>query len=425
MSNAVVKLPPKLVPVFAKPRGSLTYRGAHGGRGSGKSMSFAKMAAIWGVVEPLRILCVREIQASIKDSFHAELKAAINSEPWLVKAYDVGVDYLRSKVNATEFLFQGLYGKTTSVKSTANIDLTIVEEAEDVSEGAWVDLEGTVLRKLKSEIWVIWNPKIEGSPVDTRFRSAEAANDPAYAIVQMNAEDNPWFPPGLAKLRETHRRQFDAAKFDWIWKGEYLKNDESKIFANCWQEGIRFPDSSWHGPYHGLDFGFSADPTAAVRCWISPDETELYIDKEAGKVGLELDDTAKFLKEKIPGIDKHEVIADSARPESISHLSKSKTPNGVGKADYLERIEGAVKGQGSVEDGIDHLKTYNIIIHPACQQVQNEFKRYSFKVDRLTGEITRVIVDKYNHYIDALRYAVEKVMKSKGRQVGMLLGKRR
>lgn len=425
MSNAVVKLPPKLIPMFSKARGSVTYRGVHGGRGSGKSMSFAKMAAIWGVVEPLRILCTREIQASIKDSFHAELKAAIASEPWLEKAYDVGIDYLRSRINGTEFLFQGLYGKTTSVKSKANIDLTIVEEAEDVSEDAWVDLEATVLRKLKSEIWVIWNPKIEGSPVDNRFRGEVAANDPAYCIVEMNALDNPWFPPGLQKLRETQRKTFDAGKFAWIWQGAYLKNDKSKIFADCWEEGIRQVTDDWHGPYHGLDWGFSQDPTAAVRCWISPDETEIYIDKEAGKVGLELDDTAKFIKQHIPGIEKHEVIADSARPESISHLAKERTPNHMPKEHCLPLIEGAVKGPGSVEDGIEHLKTYRLIVHPACQQMQNEFKRYGFKVDRITGEITTTIVDKYNHYIDALRYALEKVMKAKNNQVGMLLKRRR
>jgi phage terminase large subunit len=383
-------------------------------------MSFAKMAAIWGVVEPLRILCVREFQASIKDSFHAELKAAIASEPWLVAAYDVGVDYLRSKINGTEFLFKGLYNNLTSVKGTANIDLTIAEEAEDISEDAWVALEATILRKLRSECWIIWNPKDEGSPTDTRFRTGVSANDPDYAIVELNADDNPWFPIGLKKLRDKQRESFDQAKFDWIWKGAYLTNDESKIFAGCWKEGIRFPDSTWHGPYHGLDFGFSMDPTAAVRCWISPDESELYIDKEAGKVGLELDDTAEFLIERIPGIEKEPVIADSARPESISHLSKAKTPNGLPKKHYLQRIEGAVKGPGSVEDGIDHLKTYSIIVHPGCAEVQKEFKKYSFKVDRLTGEVTRTIVDKYNHYIDALRYAVEKVMKAKGNQVGML-----
>ena len=106
MATAQIHLPPKMVDVFATPRGELRYRGARGGRGSGKSFTFAKMAAIWGVIEPLRILCTRELQASIKESFHAELKNAIASEPWLEAAYDVGVDYLRGK-NGTEFLFKG------------------------------------------------------------------------------------------------------------------------------------------------------------------------------------------------------------------------------------------------------------------------------------------------------------------------------
>lgn len=424
MTMAAIRLPPKLLPVFAPKRGTVTYRGAHGGRGSGKSMNFAKMAAVWGVIEPLRVLCTREIQASIKDSFHAELKAAIASEEWLANAYDVGTDYLRSRINGTEFLFKGLYRNLTAVKSTANIDLTIVEEAEDASEEAWVALEATVLRKPKSELWVIWNPKDEGSPTDTRFRSVEAANDPDYRIVELNADDNPWFPKGLQKLREKQQRDFDPAKFAWIWEGAYLKNDESKIFANRWATGLRTVTPDWHGPYHGVDWGFSVDPTAAVRCWISPDESELYIDREAGKVGLDLDETAKFLKEKIPGIEKHEVIADSSMPAAISLVGRNKTPNGLRRADYLPYIEGATKGPGSVEDGIEHLKTYKIVVHPACPETANEFKRYSFKVDRLTGEVTTIIVDKYNHYIDALRYAVEKVMKAKGNQVGMLLRKR-
>lgn len=424
MSNAVVRLPPKLIPVFAPARGSVTYRGAHGGRGSAKSFSFAKMAAVWGVVEPLRFLCTREIQASIKDSFHAELKAAIASEPWLEAAYDVGVDYLRSKINGTEFLFKGLYRNLTSVKSTANIDVTIVEEAEDVSEDAWVALEATVLRKPKSELWPIWNPKIEGSPTDLRFRGPEAANDPRYRIVELNHDDNPWFPDGLKRLMETQRKTFDAGKFAWIWRGDYLKNDESKIFAGRWEEGLRQVTDDWHGPYHGIDWGFSQDPTAGVRCWISPDETEIYIDAEGGKVGLDLDDTAKFLKGRIPGIERHEVIADSARPEAISHLAKRVTQQGNVKIDCLPWIEGAVKGPGSVEDGLEHLKTYRIIVHPACPEIQNEFKRYSYKVDRLTGEVLTTIVDKYNHYIDALRYALEKVMKAKNTQVGMLLKRR-
>ena len=427
MSNATVALPPKLVPIFAPARGSVQYRGAHGGRGSGKAMNFAKMAAIWGVVYPLRVLCVREIQATIKESFHAEMKAAIESESWLKAAYDVGKDYLRSVVNPTEFLFKGLYANLNGVKSTAKVGLTIVEEAEDVSEDAWLALEATVLREPDSELWCLWNPKLEGSPVDKRFRGSdkEPAMYPDALIAEMNYMDNPWFPAGLETLRQAQQKSLDAETYAWIWKGAYLKKSKASILGNHWQEGIRFPDDTWLGPYHGLDFGFATDPTAAVRCWISPDETELYIDAEAGKVGLELDDTAEFVKAKIPGIEKHAVIADSARPESISHLSKAKGPNGLPKDHHLPLIEGAVKGQGSVEDGLDHLKTYKIIVHPACPETQAELLKYSYKVDRLTGEVLPVIVDKYNHFIDALRYSLEKVMKAKGQQIGMLLKKRR
>jgi len=426
MTNAVVKLPPKLVSIFAPARGSVQYRGAWGGRGSGKSMNFAKMAAIWGVVYPLRVLCVREIQASIKESFHAELKAAIESEHWLANAYDVGKDYLRSRVNQTEFLFKGLYSNLTSVKSTAKVGLTIVEEAEDVSEEAWLALEATVLREPDSELWALWNPKLEGSPVDKRFRGSdtEPAMYPGALIAEMNYRDNPWFPAGLETLRLAQKTSLDKETYAWIWEGQYLKKSKASILGHHWDEGVRFPDDTWLGPYHGLDFGFAQDPTAAVRCWISPDETELYIDAEAGQVGLELDDTAKFVKERIPGIEKHQVVADSARPESIAHLARAKGPNGLNKDHYLPYIEGAVKGQGSVEDGLDHLKTYKIIVHPACPKTQEELKKYSYKVDRLTGEVLPIIVDKWNHYIDALRYALEKVMKAKGNMLGILLKRR-
>lgn len=418
-NSATIKLPPKLLPVFRPRRGAVQYRGAWGGRGSGKSFNFAKMAAVWGVVEPLRFLCARELQVSIKESFHAELKAAIASEPWLAAAYDVGVDYLRSKINATEFLFKGLYGAKAlgAVKSTAKIDVTIVEEAEDVAEEAWLALEATVLRQPRSEIWVIWNPKDEGSPVDKRFRTGYDAA--SMRIVEMNAEDNPWFPEGLRKLRDRQKLTLDDPTWQWIWRGAYLVASKAVIFADKWEEGERTPTDDWNGPYYGLDFGFSQDPTAAVRCWISPDLDELYIDFEAGKVGLELDDMAQFLIDGIPGIGQHTVYADNARPESISHLRK---PDPFRKRPHIPQVEGVQKGPGSVEDGIAFLKSFRrILVHPRCIETINEFRKYKYKVDRLTGDVLTAIVDKFNHYIDALRYAVEKVMKSRGDEFGMLI----
>lgn len=411
MTQATIPLPPKLLPVFRPARGALRYRGARGGRGSGKSFNFALMAAVWGVIEPLRILCTRELQDSIKESFHAELKNAIASRPWLAAAYDVGVDYLRG-TNGTEFLFKGLRHNIGSIKSLAQIDLCIVEEAEDVPEASWQALEPTI-RAPKSEIWVLWNPRIEGSPVDNRFVKALP---PRSRIVEMNYEDNPFFPDVLEEQRQHQKRTLDRETYAHIWAGQYLKRSKASILGHKFEEGTLETDRRWHGPYYGLDFGFANDPTAAVRCQISPDETTLYVTHEAGQVGLELDDTGDFLHARIPGMGDHEVLADSARPESISYLKRK---------GGMPRIEGAKKGKGSVEDGIAFLKSFErIVIHPDCEKLIEEMEKYSYKLDRLSGEVLPEIVDAWNHYIDALRYALEKVMIARSNTAGLLVPRR-
>jgi len=393
-----VKLPPKLLSVFGPQRGSLRYRGARGGRGSGKSFNFAKMAAIWGLVEPLRILCTRELQDSIKESFHAELKNAIASEPWLESHYDVGVDYLRGR-NGTEFIFKGLRHNIGGIKSMAQIDLCIIEEAEDVPEASWQALEPTI-RAPKSEIWVIWNPRIDGSPVDTRFVKH---TPPRSKIVELNYQDNPMFPDVLEEQRLHQLKTLDPETYAHIWNGAYLKRSKASIFSRNWRVDDFEANSSWDGPYIGLDFGFAQDPTACVKAWISGNT--LYIDHEAGDTGLELDHTAQFLINKVPGVADHAIRADNARPESISYL----------KRHGLRRVVACEKGKGSVEDGIAFIKSFDeVIIHTRCVKTREEFTNYSYKVDRLTGDVLPVIVDAWNHYIDALRYALEPIMKRRG-----------
>ena len=149
MSQAEIILPPKLVPILAPQRGEARYRCMYGGRGSAKSFSAAIMAAVWGYAEPLRILCVREFQASIKESFHAELKSAIEAYPWLEHHYDIGVDYLRGQ-NGTEFIFRGLRRKEHSIKPWPKTARTIVEDTEDIPEGPWPAPEATVFKHQKS-----------------------------------------------------------------------------------------------------------------------------------------------------------------------------------------------------------------------------------------------------------------------------------
>ena len=398
MTTLRVELPPKLITLFAPPRGSLRYRVMRGGRGSGKSFSAAKMAAIWGAIEPLRILCTREYQNTIKESFHAELKNAISSCPWLSTQYDVGIDYLRHKSNGTEFLFKGLRHNIDGIKSMAQIDLVICEEAETVPHHIWQDLLPTI-RAEGSEIWIIYNPKRRDSWVAKTF-DAEAL-PPRTMVVDLNFCDNPWFPTVLDEQRKHDRENLDPALYRHIWEGAYYEQSDAQVFNGKYRVAEFEPDEKrWDGPYFGLDFGFSVDETAGVKAWIH--DSTLYIEHELYEKRLELDDTAKAMMGSLPDVARHAVRADNARPESISYLKRNGIP----------RIEACKKGKGSVEDGVEFIKSFQqVVIHPRCTNTINEFSLYSYKVDRHSGDILPAIVDAHNHAIDSLRYALEPIMR--------------
>ena len=227
MSDLIVPIPPKLIQVFAPERGAVRYRWACGGRSSGKSFTFAMMAAIWGACEKLKILVGRGHFITIKDSFFAELKNAIESNEWLASQYDVGEDYLRG-YNGTQFLFRGLNVNPKSIKSIAHVDLCILEEAEAVSEQAWLNLEPTI-RAHKSEIWCIWNPEREDSPVDIRMVQNKPDNSVGCA---MNYTDNPWFTNVMEAQRLRDLQILDRGTYNNIWLGEYLKNSEGDYYRN-------------------------------------------------------------------------------------------------------------------------------------------------------------------------------------------------
>ena len=200
-------------------------------------------------------------------------------------------------------------------------------------------------------------------------------------------------------------RASDYARYLHIWEGQTLTFTDAQVFKNKFVVEAFDPLEQWNGAYYGLDFGFAQDPTAGVKCWIA--DNRLYIEHEAVKKGLELDDTASFLIENLPDIENHVVRSDSARPESISYLKR----HGLKKCVPVE------KGKGSVEDGIEFIRSFEkVIIHPRCKEVANEFANYSYKVDRLSGDILPVVVDDHNHTIDAIRYALEPIMKARNVQ---------
>lgn len=395
-------IPAKLVPVFAKE--GVRYRGSHGGRGSAKTRTFAMMSAVKAYQAAEQgisgvILCGREFMNSLEESSMEEVKQAIRSVPWLNAYFDIGEKYIRTKCRKVSYVFCGLRHNLDSIKSKARILLAWVDEAESVSDLAWKKLRPTV-RESGSEIWVTWNPEKDGSATDKRFRKKPPKNS---IIVEMNYSDNPWFPDVLEEERLDDLDSLEYADYAWIWEGAYLENSDKQVLANKYIVQS-FPDDLWKKAdrlLFGADFGFAKDPNTLLRQFIL--DSCLYIEYEAYGIGVELDHMPAFY-DKIPEVRKWPIKADSARPETISYLRRQGF-----------NISAAKKWQGSVEDGITFLRGFKqIIIHPRCKETAKEARLYSYKTDRITGEVLPVIADANNHCWDAARYGLDGYIKGSG-----------
>ncbi|MDR3736045.1 MAG: phage terminase large subunit [Acidobacteriaceae bacterium] len=395
-----LKLPAKLVPVFT---GEADIRGAKGGRGSAKTRSFALMTAVraymWAASgESGIVLCGRQFMNSLADSSMEEIKAAIKETPELVPFFDIGEKYIRTSPilpGRIDYAFSGLDRNIDSIKSKARVRLGWIDEAEPVQESAWSKLIPT-LREEDSELWVTWNPESDESPTHKRF--GVASEDSRTKIITLNWRDNPWFPDTLNRTRLKDQRERPDT-YDHVWEGAFLTISDAIIFRNrVTVETFETPKDARF--FHGADWGFSQDPTVLVRAFVKDDC--LYIDKEVFGYQVELDETPALF-DKIDTSRKWPIKADNARPETISHIKHKGFPL-IGPAD---------KWKGSVEDGIACLKSFSkIIVHPDCVHIAKEFRMYSYKVDRVTGDILPIVVDKWNHGIDALRYALDGYIKN-------------
>ena len=229
--KAQIELPPKLIPVFT---GEADVRGSHGGRGSGKTRSFAKMAAVQGYKYGKQgikgiILCARQFMNSLQDSSLEEVKRAIEDEPWLADYYDVGEKYIKSRDGNIDFAFSGLDRNIASVKSKGRILLCWVDEAEPVTDEAFNTLIPTLREEgsdWNAELWVTWNPKRKKAAVE-RFRFSD---DPRIKIVELNWRDNKKFP---AKLERDRQRDLNERpeQYGHIWEGEFVSAVDGAYYA--------------------------------------------------------------------------------------------------------------------------------------------------------------------------------------------------
>lgn len=217
------EFPEKLRYLFQPKR----YKIAYGGRGSGKSWGYARALLIQAAQTPLRVLCTREVQKSIKDSVHKLLSDQIQALG-LGTFYEVLETTIRGK-NGSEFLFAGLSTQTVeSIKSYEGIDRCWVEEAQKVTKRSWTILIPTI-RKEMSEIWVSFNPELDDDETYTRF----VVNTPPNAVcVKVNYSDNPWFPSVLEDERQHAKATLPDDEYNNIWEGDCKAAVDGAIYAN-------------------------------------------------------------------------------------------------------------------------------------------------------------------------------------------------
>lgn len=389
-----------------------------GGRGAAKSWAFAEALIRLTASTPLRVLCCREFQSSIRESSHRILKDTITRlglDAWFV----VTNESIRSKVGS-EFFFKGLYNNENGIRSTEGIDIVWVEEAHSVSVLSWRSL-GPTVRKPGSEIWVSFNYVDDDNATYGRFVESPPAvlgstlcvgKRPNSIVHKVNYDSNPFFGGELAEEMETDKAT-DYDVYEHVWLGLPLKINNEVIFAGKYRVAA-FEDDLWKNAerrFRGLDFGFARDPNALIsffpleadKWWAKDDKRRLFIDYEAYDVGIELDDMPRWLDDHIPEVREWPIHADPARPETISYLRRQGFP-----------VSAAEKWEGCVKDGITHLKAFHeIVIHPRCPHMAQEARLYRYKVDKRSLDekgnprVLPVIIDANNHAWDGIRYGFD------------------
>ncbi len=338
-------------------------------------------------------VCVREFQKSLKQSVKRLLELKIE-ELGVGSYFEVQDKLIKNRHGAGLIIFEGMQNHTAdSIKSLEGFDRAWVEEAQSLSQRS-LDMLRPTIRKPGSELWFTWNPREASDPIDALLRGSKPPPD--AVVIEVNWQQNPWFPDVLRAEMEYDRNR-DPDKYAHVWQGQYLQNSEARVFRNWRVEEFDAPADAVHRL--GADWGFAVDPTVLVRCHIVG--RTLYIDHEAYMVGCEIMDTPSLFMT-VPEAEKWPIVADSSRPETIAHMRKNGFP----------KIMAAVKGPKSVEEGIEWLKSFDIVVHPRCTHTIDELTLYRYKSDPLTGRVLPVLEDKSNHLIDALRYACEGVRRA-------------
>lgn len=391
---AKAEFPLKLQPLFKPSR----YKVLYGGRGGAKSWGIARALLILAARKPLRILCAREFQTSIKDSVHKLLVDQIVALE-LMQFFEITQTSIRGQ-NGSEFAFVGLKNNVANVKSYEGIDICWVEEAQTVSRNSWKTLTPTI-RKEGSEIWVSFNPELETDETYQRF----VVNPPPDTIsIKINYWDNPWFPETLRNEMEALKAR-DHEAYMQVWEGVCRQTIDGAIFAKEMmraeaEERITKVPYDASKPVHAIcDLGWS-DATAWWLVQFVGMETRLIRYFEGSQRTM-----TSYLAE----LQSFGYVYDTIW---LPHDAQNKTLAAAGRS-----IEDIVRGAGFKTRVLERVPTIDSInaartIFPNCYFDRencadglNCLRHYRYEVDPETGNFSKMpLHDRFSHGADAFRY---------------------
>jgi phage terminase large subunit len=418
VTDAIAKaeFPVKLEGLFKKSR----YKVLYGGRGGAKSWGIARALLIKGAKDPIRILCAREFQTSIKDSVHKLLCDQIESLG-LLSFYEITQTSIRGR-NGTEFSFVGLKNNVSNIKSYEGVDICWVEEAQTTSRLSWNILIPTI-RKQDSEIWISFNPELETDETYQRF----VANPPADSItMKVNWYDNPWFPDTL-KLEKDALKARDEEAYNQVWEGLCRQTVDGAIFAKEMQQAekdgriCRVPYDATKPVHAVFDLGWS-DSTAIWFLQFVGMETRLI---------RYIEDSQKTISYYLATMQTYGYVYDTIW---LPHDAENKTLAAAGRSiDDIVRAAGyktQIMPRVPILDSINAART----IFPNCYFDREHtadglacLRHYRYEVDPETGQFSRnPLHDHYSHGADAFRYIAlmikEPPKRKKSAQIAMASG---
>jgi phage terminase large subunit len=393
-SIAKAEFPLKLQCLFKPSR----YKVLYGGRGGAKSWGVARALLIKGAQAPIRVLCAREFQTSIKDSVHKLLCDQIEALG-LLGFYEITQASIRAK-NGTEFSFVGLKNNVANVKSYEGVDVCWVEEAQTTSRMSWNVLIPTI-RKENSEIWITFNPELETDETYQRF----VLNPPENCIVQkVNWSDNPWFPETL-KLEKDALKHRDPQAYNVVWEGLCRQTVDGAIFAKEMQMAeldgrITKVNYDPTKPVHAIfDLGWS-DATAIWFLQFIGMETRLIRYIEGNQ---------QTMSDYLAKMQTFGYMYDTLW---LPHDAENKTLAANGRS-----IEEIVRAAGyktkiipktPILDSINAARTIFIncwFDRENCHEGLQCLRHYRYDVDPETKQFSRTpLHDNYSHGADAFRY---------------------